>query len=73
MEKLVDIVHFLHLEIHAAFGNSGNAFGTSSSLFIMIRGSLLSAYIVIDIQIKFFSCVNCSFSFKCKQQFVSTL
>ncbi|KAK8278319.1 hypothetical protein V6Z12_D09G035000 [Gossypium hirsutum] len=24
MEKLVDIVHFLHLEIHEAFGAAGN-------------------------------------------------
>jgi hypothetical protein len=24
MGKLVDIVHFLHLEIHNAFGRSGN-------------------------------------------------
>lgn len=23
MEKLVDIVHFLHLEIHEAFGSAG--------------------------------------------------
>lgn len=23
MEKLVDVVHFLHLEIHEAFGNAG--------------------------------------------------
>lgn len=24
MEKLVDIVHYLHLEIHSAFGSTGN-------------------------------------------------
>ena len=26
MEKFVDIVHFLHLEIHDAFGSAGNFF-----------------------------------------------
>lgn len=26
MEKLVDIVHFLHLEIHEAFGSAGKHF-----------------------------------------------
>lgn len=26
MEKFVDIVHFLHLEIHDAFGSAGNIF-----------------------------------------------
>lgn len=25
MEKLVDVVHFLHLEIHEAFGGAGGA------------------------------------------------
>lgn len=25
MEKLVDVVHFLHLEIHEAFGGAGEA------------------------------------------------
>ncbi|MCD9641618.1 DNAJ domain protein, partial [Datura stramonium] len=35
-EKLVDIVHFLHLEIHAAFGCAGNAFEPSISTSLMV-------------------------------------
>lgn len=34
MEKLVDIVHYLHLEIHAAFGSSGNAQTSKMSMHL---------------------------------------
>lgn len=33
MEKLVDIVHFLHLEIHEAFGSAGENMYTELSLW----------------------------------------
>jgi len=45
MGKIVDIVHFLHLEIHSAFGRSGNKLviiSYKTSAHIELSASLLS-------------------------------
>lgn len=37
MEKLVDIVHFLHLEIHDAFGSAGIGLNTYFSVYTCLH------------------------------------